>query len=92
MINLFSGNSVGSECHPYKLEVEGSNPSPRTTQRDNSAMRELYNMHASRFDGSSFVDKNGTHSDCSYFHIEDDESKLMYIMDVCFCETKFSCR
>lgn len=26
---------------------------------------------------------------CSYFHIEDDESKLMYLMDVCFCETKF---
>lgn len=26
---------------------------------------------------------------CSYFHIEDDESKLMYTMDVCFSETKF---
>lgn len=26
---------------------------------------------------------------CSYFHIEDDESKLMYLMDVCFYETKF---
>ena len=92
MINLFSVNSVGSECHPYKLEVLGSNPRSRTTQRDSSAMRELYNMHASRFDGSSFSDKNGTHSDCSYFHIEDDESKLMHTMDVCSYEKKSSCR
>ena len=29
---------------------------------------------------------------CSYFHIEDDESKLMYLMDVCFYEKKFSWR
>jgi len=28
-------------------------------------MRGLYNMHASRFDGSSFSDKNGTHSDAT---------------------------
>lgn len=88
MINLFSVNSVGSECHPYKLEVLGSNPRPRTTQRDystreNSIKRSLVVLMV------QVLRQKWDTLRCSYFHIEDDESKLMYLMDVCFYDKKF---